>query len=104
MTDVFDLFITCDVSARDRLALAGALFEKATEDCLHRPSCEQSGICGYQPCSREISVPVVRCCTESSILEKVTLPIATALYTGMVHDTGVFQVFIYFTGDHAHCR
>ena len=26
---VFDLFITCDVSARDRLALAGDLFEKA---------------------------------------------------------------------------
>ena len=25
-TEVFDLFITCDVSARDRLALAGALF------------------------------------------------------------------------------
>ncbi len=32
----------------------------------------------------------MKCCTEFWI-EKVDLPIATAIYTGMVHDTGVFQ-------------
>ncbi len=44
----FDLFITCDVSARDRLAVAGDAFDHAAKNRLHRSSCEQSGICGCQ--------------------------------------------------------
>ena len=36
--------------------------------------------------------------------EKVVRTIAVPIYTGMVHDTGVFQYSSNFTGDHAYCR
>ena len=87
---VFDLFITCDVSARDRLALAGALFEKAKKTVCIDHHVSNPGFADINHVQGDIS----SCCEVLyGILdsEKVTLPIATALYTGMVHDTGVFQ-------------
>ena len=87
---VFDLFITCDVSARDRLALAGALFEKAKKTVCIDHHVSKPGFADINHVQGDIS----SCCEVLyGILdsEKVTLPIATALYTGMVHDTGVFQ-------------
>ena len=36
--------------------------------------------------------------------DKVDLAVATAVYTGMIHDTGVFSVFFYITGNHEDCR
>ena len=44
---VFDLFITCDVSARDRLALAGALFEKAKKTGNWK-DVEKEGLTGFR--------------------------------------------------------
>ena len=87
---VFDLFITCDVSARDRLALAGALFEKAKKTVCIDHHVSNPGFADINHVQGDIS----SCCEVLyGILdsEKVTLPIATAIYTGMVHDTGVFQ-------------
>lgn len=87
---VYDLFITCDVSARDRLALAGDLFEKAKKTVCIDHHVSNQGLADINHVQGDIS----SCCEVLyGILdpEKVTLPIATAIYTGMVHDTGVFQ-------------
>ena len=87
---VFDLFITCDVSARDRLALAGALFEKAKKTVCIDHHVSNPGFADINHVQGDIS----SCCEVLYRIldsEKVTLPIATAIYTGMVHDTGVFQ-------------
>lgn len=87
---VYDLFITCDVSARDRLALAGSLFDKASKTVCIDHHISNPGFADINHVEGEIS----SCCEVLyGILdpEKVTLPVATAIYTGMVHDTGVFQ-------------
>ena len=87
---VYDLFITCDVSARDRLALAGNLFENAKKTVCIDHHVSNPGFADINYVQGDIS----SCCEVLyGILdsEKVTLPIATAIYTGMVHDTGVFQ-------------
>ena len=87
---VFDLFITCDVSARDRLALAGALFEKAKKTVCIDHHVSNPGFADVNHVHGEIS-------SASEVLyklldkEKINLDIATAIYTGMIHDTGVFQ-------------
>ena len=87
---VFDLFITCDVSARDRLALAGELFEKAKKTVCIDHHVSNPGFADVNHVHGEIS-------SASEVLyklldkEKINLDIATAIYTGMIHDTGVFQ-------------
>ena len=87
---VFDLFITCDVSARDRLALAGDLFEKAKKTVCIDHHVSNPGFADVNHVHGEIS-------SASEVLyklldkEKIDLDIATAIYTGMIHDTGVFQ-------------
>ena len=87
---VFDLFITCDVSARDRLALAGDLFEKAKKTVCIDHHVSNPGFADVNHVHGEIS-------SASEVLyklldkEKINLDIATAIYTGMIHDTGVFQ-------------
>ena len=48
----YDLFVTCDVSARDRLAVAGRYFDTCKENRLHGSSCQQSGICRCQSYQR----------------------------------------------------
>lgn len=86
----YDLFVTCDVSSRDRLALAGACFDNAKKTvCIDHHVSNQgfadvNHICGT----------VSSCCEVLYGLlapEKVNRSIATAIYTGMIHDTGVFQ-------------
>ena len=87
---VFDLFITCDVSARDRLALAGNLFENAKKTVCIDHHVSNPGFADVNHVHGEIS-------SASEVLyklldkEKINLDIATAIYTGMIHDTGVFQ-------------
>lgn len=87
---VYDLFITCDVSARDRLALAGDMFENAGRRVCIDHHVSNPGFADVNHIRGEVS----SCCEVLYGLldpEKVTLPIATAIYTGMIHDTGVFQ-------------
>ena len=86
----FDLFITCDVSARDRLAVAGAAFDHAKKTvCIdHHISNPEFADINY------VKGDISSCCEVLYGLldpEKVDRPIATAVYTGMIHDTGVFQ-------------
>lgn len=87
---VYDLFITCDVSARDRLALAGDLFEKAKKTVCIDHHISNPGFADVNYIHGEIS----SCCEVLYGLldpEKVVLPVATSIYTGMIHDTGIFQ-------------
>ena len=86
----FDLFITCDVSARDRLAVAGAAFDHAKKTvCIdHHISNPEFADINY------VKGDISSCCEVLYGLldpEKGDRPIATAVYTGMIHDTGVFQ-------------
>lgn len=87
---VYDLFITCDVSARERLALADDMFDKAKKTVCIDHHVSNLGFADVNHICGEVS----SCCEVLyGILdpEKVVLPIATAIYTGMIHDTGVFQ-------------
>ena len=87
----FDLFITCDVSARDRLAVAGDAFDHAKKTvCIdHHISNPEFADINY------VKGDISSCCEVLYGLldpEKVDRPIATAIYTGMIHDTGVFSI------------
>ncbi len=87
---VYDLFVTCDVSARGRLAVAGEYFDSAKKTVCIDHHVSNKGFAQENHVRGDIS----SCCEVLYGLmdkEKVTLPIATAVYTGMVHDTGVFQ-------------
>lgn len=86
----YDLFITCDVSARERLAVAGDYFETAKKTvCIdHHVSnpgfADMNHVCGDVSSTCEVLYGLME-------PEEVVLPIAAAIYTGMAHDTGVFQ-------------
>lgn len=86
----YDLFVTCDVSAKDRIALAGEYFDSAKKTvCIdHHVSnpgfADINHICGDVSSACEVLYGVLS-------PEKVNRSVATAIYTGMVHDTGVFQ-------------
>lgn len=87
---VFDLFVTCDVSARDRLAVAGEYFEKASRTVCIDHHISNEGFADVNYVQGEIS----SCCEVLYGLldqDKIDRPIAAAIYTGMIHDTGVFQ-------------
>ncbi len=87
---VYDLFVTCDVSARDRLSVGAGLFDKARRTVCIDHHVSNSGFADVNHVRGDIGS-----CSE--VLyglmdpDRVTRPIATALYTGMIHDTGVFQ-------------
>lgn len=86
----FDLFVTCDVSARDRLAVAGDYFEKAKKRVCIDHHVSNLGFADVNHVRGDIS----SCCEVLYGLldkEKINRPIAAAIYTGMIHDTGVFQ-------------
>lgn len=87
---VYDLFVTCDVSARDRLAVAGKYFDSARKTVCIDHHVSNPGFAGENHVRGDISSA---CEVLYGLMEpeKVNLPVATAIYTGMVHDTGVFQ-------------
>lgn len=87
---VYDLFVTCDVSARDRLALAGDYFESAKKTVCIDHHVSNKGFAMINHVRGDISSA---CEVLYGLLdpEKVDRPVATAIYTGMAHDTGVFQ-------------
>lgn len=87
---IYDLFVTCDVSAKDRLAVAGRYFDTAKKTVCIDHHVSNKGFAQINHVCGDVS----SCCEVLYGLldpEKVTLPVATAIYTGMVHDTGVFQ-------------
>lgn len=87
---VYDLFITLDVSSRDRLGVAGPCYDKAL-----RTACIDHHI--SNPLFADINVVEGEASSACEVLytllepEKVTREIAIPLYTGIVHDTGVFM-------------
>lgn len=87
---VYDLFVTCDVSALDRLAVAGDHFSKAKRTACIDHHISNPGFAQVNHVRGEVSSA---CEVLYGILdpEKVEKSIAMAIYTGMVHDTGVFQ-------------
>ena len=86
----YDLFVTCDVSALERLAVAGDHFVNAKKTvCIdHHISnlgfADVNHVCGEISSASEVLYSLLE-------KEKIDLDIATAIYTGIIHDTGVFQ-------------
>ena len=87
---IFDLFITCDVSARDRLALTDNLFEHAKKTvCIdHHVSNDAFAELNYIRPEASSTSELVYTLLED---EKISKACAEALYMGIAHDTGVFQ-------------
>ena len=86
----YDLFITCDVSSRDRLAVAGRYFDSAEKTLCIDHHVSNPGfaminhVCGGISSACEVLYDLL----DSDKLDRY---IAEALYMGIVHDTGVFH-------------
>lgn len=87
---VYDLFVTCDASSMDRVAVAAEYFQSARKTVCIDHHISNHGFADVNCVKGEVS-------SASEVLyglmdpEKITKEIAVAVYTGMVHDTGVFQ-------------
>ena len=87
---VYDLFITCDVSALDRLAVARKYFDTARKTACIDHHVSNRGFADVNHVRGDIG-------SASEVLyglmdaDKVDRSIAVPIYTGMAHDTGVFQ-------------
>ena len=87
---IYDLFVTCDVSSPDRISVGGELFAQAKRTVCIDHHISNNGFADDNHICGEIG----SCCEVLYHLfdpEKIDAEIATALYTGMIHDTGVFQ-------------
>ena len=87
---IYDLFVTCDVSSKERISVGGELFAQAKKTVCIDHHISNTGFADINYVRSEIG----SCCEVLYALmdpEKITCEIATALYTGMIHDTGVFQ-------------
>ena len=86
----YDLFISCDVSDRERIAVAGELFDRARRTVVidHHVSNLGFGDDNY-------IVPDASACAEVLFAlfdyDRISKSIAESLYTGIIHDSGVFQ-------------
>lgn len=87
---IYDLFITCDVSTRDRIAVAGSCFDRAKKTVCIDHHISNPAFAQVNHIRGEIGS-----CAEVLYRlmdpEKIDKEIAVSLFTGMVHDTGVFQ-------------
>jgi phosphoesterase RecJ-like protein len=87
---VYDLFITCDVSSRDRIGVAGELFDRA-----RRTLCVDHHVSNPLFADQNIVEPKASSCSE--VLyglmdpERIDRSIAHCLFTGIISDSGVFQ-------------
>lgn len=87
---VYDLFILCDVSSPDRIGVAGECFAHAKRTCCIDHHISNPGFADVNEVRSDVS-------SASEVLytlleeEKISLNCSVAIYTGMIHDTGVFQ-------------
>ena len=87
---VRDLFVSCDVSSTDRFGVEGNLFPLAK-----KTFCVDHHI--SNPLFADINVVDADASSCAEVLynlmdpAKIDLDIATSLYTGIIHDSGVFQ-------------
>lgn len=89
-TKTYDLFITCDVSERERIGVAGELFDKAKFTVCIDHHVSNAGFAMVNHI-----VPDASSCAEvlTDLMdpEKIDTDTAISLYTGIIHDSGVFQ-------------
>lgn len=90
LNKTFDVFISLDVSAKDRLALVEKAYDSAGKRvCIdHHISNTGFGDENYIQSDTSSASEVLYTLLEP---EKVIRPVAEAIYTGMIYDTGVFQ-------------
>ena len=86
----YDLFVTCDVSARDRLALAGPYFDTAKKTACIDHHISNGGYADYNYILPNASsaCEVLYDLLDVSLFDK---SIAEPMYTGIAHDSGVFR-------------
>lgn len=86
----YDLVMLFDVSTKTRIAVAESLLSKAARSVCIDHHVTNDGICDENYIVPEASSA---CEVLYELLdgEYITLPVAEALYTGIAHDTGVFQ-------------
>lgn len=86
----YDLFVTCDVSAKERMAVAEEYFDTAKKTVCIDHHVSNPGFAQINHIRGEVSSA---CEVLYGLLtqEKITRGIAQSIYTGMAHDTGVFQ-------------
>lgn len=86
----YDLFFALDSGDKERLGGAAAIFDKAS-----RTICIDHHIsnCGYAQSNYILPEASSTCEMIFSVFseEKISKDVAEALYTGIIHDTGVFQ-------------
>ncbi len=85
-----DLFISCDVSTVERIGVAGELFANAKQRVCFDHHISNPGFA-----DENHIYPDASSCAEVIFnyipYEKLDLDTASSIYTGIVHDTGVFQ-------------
>ena len=86
----YDLFLTLDVSSLDRIGVVSSLFDKAKVTCSIDHHISNPGFADINHVEPEASS-----CSEvlAGLMdpEDINRDIAEALYTGIIHDCGVFQ-------------
>ena len=89
-SEIYDLFICLDCGDAKRLGFAEPLFENAKETFCIDHHVTNSGIARINHILPQASST---CEVLFDLLEeeKITKACAEALYTGVIHDTGVFQ-------------
>ena len=85
-----DLFVVLDVSTKDRIGLAGKLLESAKKTVCIDHHVSNSGIARINHLRPEAS-STAEVLFDLMDPEKMDERIAEALYTAIIHDTGVFQ-------------
>lgn len=87
---VYDLVVLLDVSSRDRIGVAAPLFDHAVTTVGIDHHITNDGLCQINQILPQASST---CEVLYGLLEdeKITEACAESLYTGIVHDTGVFQ-------------
>ena len=86
----YDLFVTCDVSAKDRLAIAGPYFDTAKRTACIDHHISNGGYADYNYILPNASsaCEVLYDLLDVSLFDK---SIAEPMYTGIAHDSGVFR-------------
>ena len=86
----YDLLILLDISSRDRIGVAGPCFDRAGAVlCLDHHVTNQGHYTWF--CNRPDASSASEVAYGFLEEEKISRACAEALYTGIVHDTGVFQ-------------
>ena len=86
----YDLFVTCDVSARDRLAIAGPYFDTAKRTACIDHHISNGGYADYNYILPKASSAseVLYDLLDEDLIDK---SIAEPMYMGIAHDSGVFR-------------